>query len=200
VLRFWEADIGDEGITAICQYIIETNNTKVSIFEVLNCGITAVGCEAIGRMFDQSLMTGIKVLTLDYNQFGNEGLFQLMYVIKNSVSLNYLSLSYCEIDKDGVKHFKDYLTNPLCNLNVLILTGNPLENAGANDLFQYLFNNLNLESLFIENTKWGGDEETIMNFCTLLEMNKMLFEYKIKRNYLTEKSIKFPYFRYEKHY
>lgn len=142
-------------------------------------------------MFDQSLMTGIQYLTLDYNQFANEGLFQLMYVIKNSVSLNYLSLAYCNIDKDGVKYFKEYLMNPLCNLYILILTGNPLENPGVSELFTYLFNHNALESLFIENTKFGGDDEAIMNFLTLLENNKKLYEYKIKRNYLSEKSINF---------
>lgn len=133
-------------------------------------------------------MTGIKYLTLDFNPFGNEGLFQLMYIIKNNITLNYLSLAYCNIDKDGAKHFKDYLTNPLCNLNVLILTGNPLENPGVNEIFQYLFNNNALESLFLENTRWGGDDDTLFNFLTLIENNKKLFEYKIKRNYLTDKS------------
>jgi hypothetical protein len=134
-------------------------------------------------------MTGIQYLTLDFNPFGNEGLFQLMYVIKNNITLNYLSLAYCNIDKDGVKHFKDYLMNPLCNLNVLILTGNPLENPGVNELFQFLFNNNALESLFLENTRWGGDDDTLFNFLTLIENNKKLFEYKLKRNYLTDKSI-----------
>ena len=81
-LRILEVEIEDEGIRTIHQFIIETNNSLLNLIELLNDNIDLLGCEFISRIYEPSFPCNFKILTLDYNRFGNEGLNNL---------LNYLS-------------------------------------------------------------------------------------------------------------
>jgi len=146
------------------------------------------GCEFIARIFDPTLTTAIQVLTLDYNRFGNAGFFQLAAGLKTARTLNYLSLAYCDIDEDGIKHIGEYLGSSTCKLETLILQGNPLKNAGVNVLFQALFSNNSLEELNLNNTLFGNDDDTISNLVGLMEADLFLKSYLFKFNFITDES------------
>ena len=125
-LRIWEGELGDEGVRNIVKFIIETNNSSLKLIELLNCNIGPLGCEFISRIFEPSLPCSMEILTLDYNNFGNEGLSNLLTYLPLNGTLTYLSLSYCGIDEKGIQYFGDLITKTP-SLEKLILMGNPIK-------------------------------------------------------------------------
>ena len=77
-LRILEGELGDEGVRNLTKAIIETNNSSIKLIEFLNCNIGPLGCEFISRIFEPSLPCSIEILNLDYNNFGNGGLSNLL--------------------------------------------------------------------------------------------------------------------------
>lgn len=185
-IRIWDGDIGDEGVRAIHQYIIDTNNPKVELIEFLNCGIGPLGCEFISRMLNPLLSTNISILTLDYNEFGNEGLYNLMLYCKSNKTLKYLSLNYCRIDENGIRYFQDFLTSTSVQLEVLNLQGNPLKNTGVSELIQLLFNNSSIEEINLNNVGFGNDKDIVQNLVGLILGNLKLIIYRFKYNFITD--------------
>ncbi len=171
----------------------------MTILELLNCGVTPLGCEFVSRMFDIQLPTKIQILTLDYNNFGNHGLANLMENIQKNKILTYLSMAYCGIEELGIKFMKNYLMSPECGLKKLILQGNPLKNPGVNELITSLLNNPSLEELNINNVQFGGvkiDEgkgakldDTIGNLQSLMVTTNSLLCYNLKYNFTNEQGM-----------
>ena len=184
-MRLWDADIGDEGVRAFCQFMLDTGNTSIQLVEMMNCGIGVLGCEFISRIFDKERANKISILTLDYNTFGNEGLQQLMENLKDSKSLTYLSLAYCNIDQNGVKSFADYLSATQ-SLEKLILQGNPLKNAGMTQLINIIFDNTSLEEINLNNILFGNSPETMQSLVSLMKNNLTLLAYSLKFNFITD--------------
>ena len=128
-LRIWEGELGDEGVRDIVNFIIQTNNSSLKLIEFLNCNIGPLGCEFVSRIFEPSLPCTMEILTLDYNNFGNEGLSNLLTYLPYNNTLTYLSLSYCGIDDKGIQFF-DSLIPKTQTLEKLILMGNPIKDEG----------------------------------------------------------------------
>lgn len=189
VLRIWEGDIGDEGVRALVQFIINTNNTSLSLMEFLNCNIGPLGCEFISRCFEPSLPCKIQYLTLDYNEFGNDGLKQLMNYIPCSSSLTYLSLAYCGIDEKGVEHLQKFLQTS-ATIEKLILMGNCLKDKGVKSLCCYLDSNKSLNELNINNVSFGEDADTIEKLIYLFKTNENIYIYQMKFNLISEANFK----------
>jgi Ran GTPase-activating protein (RanGAP) involved in mRNA processing and transport len=185
-LRIWDGDIGDEGVRAFYQFMVDSGNTSLLCLEMINCGVGVLGCEFISRIFDKERVCKITILTLDYNAFGNEGLQQLMEKLKDSKSLTYLSLSYCNIDQNGVKYFGDYLSATGITLEKLILQGNPLKNAGMQQLINIIFDNTSLEEINLNNVLFGNSPETMQSLVSLMKNNLTLLSYNIKFNFITD--------------
>lgn len=136
-----------------------------------------------------SLATKITILNLDYNNFGNEGLYNLMNYIKDAKCLTYLSLGYCNIDESGVKYFSDYLSSSDLMLEKLILQGNPLKNEGAKELIEILINNTSLEEINLNNTLFGNDLEVIEKLVGLMKRAENIYVYHMKFNFITDQGI-----------
>jgi Ran GTPase-activating protein (RanGAP) involved in mRNA processing and transport len=185
-LRVWDGDIGDEGVRAFYQFMIETGNTSLQLVEFLNCGIGVLGCEFISRIFDKERVCKINILTLDYNSFGNEGLAQLMENLKDCKTLNYLSLAYCGIDENGVKFFSDYLALQDITLEKLVLQGNPIKNAGMAQLINIIYDNTSLEEINLNNILFGNNTEVMQNLVSLMKQNTTLCAYSLKFNFITD--------------
>ena len=185
-MRIWDGDIGDEGVRAFYQFIIDTGNTSIQLVEFLNCEISVLGCEFISRIFDKERFCKINILTLDYNNFGNEGLALLMENLKECKTLNYLSLAYCGIDENGVKHFSDYLSAQDIMLEKLVLQGNPLKNAGMAQLINIIYDNTSLEEINLNNVLFGNNPEVMQNLVSLMKQNTTLLAYSLKFNFITD--------------
>ena len=135
-------------------------------------------------MFDPTLPVRISVLTLDYNNFGNSGLFNLMTYLTTNKTLNYLSLSHCGIDENGIKYFDQYLKNTT-TLKKFILQGNPLKNTGLKELIGLLYDNVTIEEINLNNILFGNDVETVKSLVSLMGSADNILTYHVKFNFLT---------------
>ena len=128
-LRILEGGLGDEGVRNLVKFLIETNNSSIRMIEFLNCNIKPLGCEFISRIFEPSLPCSLEILTLDYNNFGNEGLSNLVKYLPLNSTLKDLSLAYFDINEKGVQYLGDLITKSP-SLEKLILMGNPIKDEG----------------------------------------------------------------------
>ena len=160
-LRICEREIGDEGIRTIHQFIIETNNSLLNLIELLNDNIDLLGCEFISRIYEPSFPCNFKILTLDYNRFGNEGLNNLMNYLPTNTTFTYLSLNYCDINEREF-HFLKNILNILKLQKQKINLGNPIKEENNKCMYQFIQYN-SIEELNIKNANFSVDEEIIVN-------------------------------------
>ena len=152
-LRICEREIGDEGIRTIHQFIIETNNLSLNLIELLN--------DNISRIYEPSFPCNIKILTLDYHRFGNEGLNKLMNYLPTNTTFTYLSLNYCDINEREF-HFLKNILNILKLQKQKINLGNPIKEENNKCMYQFIQYN-SIEELNIKNANFSVDEEIIVN-------------------------------------
>jgi len=186
-LRILEGGLGDEGVRNLVKFLIETNNSSIRMIEFLNCNIKSLGCEFISRIFEPSLPCSLEILTLDYNNFGNEGLSNLVKYLPLNSTLKDLSLAYCDINEKGVQYLGDLITKSP-SLEKLILMGNPIKDEGVSDLCSFLQVNNNIEEVNINNVEFGLSENTINKLIYLVENNKNIVIYQCKFNFITVKN------------
>jgi len=77
--------------------------TEVTILDLLNNEISPLGCLFVGEMLPLSKLV---VLKLDHNPFGSKGLENLSKGLCKNGVLTSVSMSYCNIDKDGVQYLQ----------------------------------------------------------------------------------------------
>jgi len=51
-IRLWRAGVQDEGVRKVCEWLTKNNST--TILDLLQCEITPVGCELIGRCIEHN--------------------------------------------------------------------------------------------------------------------------------------------------
>ena len=176
--------MGDEGVRAIYQFITKTSNSSVEVLEFMNGKITELGCEFISRCFMPDLPSNILVLNLDYNPFGNSGLYNLVK-LNPPLKLEELSLSYCDIDAEGINMLEEYLMNEGCQLVTFNLQGNPLKNEGLINLCKILMGNESLKLINLNNTSIGESKESYEALYNLLVTKKNIIAYYLKYNMFT---------------
>ena len=106
---------------------------SVICLEFLDCKVTALGCEMMGKMFKKpmSQCPPIQVLKLDHNAFGSDGVIALSQGLVENQFMTTLSLCYCDIDYKGGRPLFEILIYQKSKLEELILTGNNLRNEGC---------------------------------------------------------------------
>jgi len=70
-IRLWKSGCEDEGVRAVCMYL--KANLNVQVLELLDNGITKLGCEFLSRCLAPSMKSQLVNLKLDHNNFGSEG-------------------------------------------------------------------------------------------------------------------------------
>jgi Ran GTPase-activating protein (RanGAP) involved in mRNA processing and transport len=63
-VKIWKGKIGDEGVRFICKYLSTANS--LDILDLMNNGITALGCEFLGKALTSPLVH-LTQLKLDDN-------------------------------------------------------------------------------------------------------------------------------------
>lgn len=74
-IRLWKTFCEDEGVRATCQYIECAPN--VQILELLDNKVTPLGCEFVSRILHPKSSAQLKILKMDHNPFGSEGMIRL---------------------------------------------------------------------------------------------------------------------------
>lgn len=186
-IRVWEGNINNQGLRAFYTYIVETKNYNINILEFINCGIEKLGCEFISRMLNPTLSYNIKILILDYNKIGNEGLMELTKGLSYNSTINYLSLNYCEITNNGVQFLKSIFENDNSGLEKFYIQGNHIGNEGMSELLDLLSTKeeLPLEEVNFSNTNIGGNISFINSLLLCMKNNKTIHTYNLKYNLIS---------------
>lgn len=187
-IRIWEGELGNQGLFAFVKYMIEKKQYKISILEFINCSLGVLSCEFLSRLLNPMTSFQIKVLILDYNLFGNEGVNELMTSLSINNTVTYLSLNYCGITSDGVMILKNLFENQNSVLEKLYLQGNQIENKGVIELFNSLSNKEEffLEELHLSNCTFGNDIYFINALIGLMNSNSNIHTYNLKYNFISE--------------
>lgn len=74
-VRLWKSGCEDEGVRSICAYL--KTNLTVQCLELLDNGITPLGCEFLSKILLPETRATLIILKLDHNSFGSEGVDKL---------------------------------------------------------------------------------------------------------------------------
>ena len=89
----------DEGARKIAEYICRNN--KVATLELLECGITPLGCEFIGRALTPGAGSALQFLKLDHNNIGTQGMKNLVVGLSVNKDIQGMSLQYCGLTAES---------------------------------------------------------------------------------------------------
>jgi len=82
-LRLWKTYIEDEGVRAICEFLV--NNKSLLVLELLDNKVTPLGTEFIGKTLTPGpACPPVTILKLDHNMFGSAGVVNLCQGLKTN--------------------------------------------------------------------------------------------------------------------
>lgn len=119
-VRIWKGGIGDEGVRFISKFL--SIKYSLELIDLLDNGITPLGCEFIGRAM-ASPLCNVKHLKLDDNLIQSQGLKHLVLGLRQNNAIDKLSLKYCGIDAEGARYIQEILANIHTKLRSLKLQG-----------------------------------------------------------------------------
>ena len=120
--------------------------------EFLDCGITALGCEFLGRILGGTILHPMKVLKLDLNLIGDKGARKLADALNMNSTLEILSLNYCGITTEGSHAVLEIIIYGKSELKEMYLKGNPFKDQGVNEILHSVKINTTLEKLDLSDT------------------------------------------------
>ncbi|CAK0892296.1 unnamed protein product, partial [Prorocentrum cordatum] len=139
-IRLWKCNGGDESVRSVCYYLDGPQEPTVKEWvkdvAFTDNGVTALGCEFLGRTLGPNGNKFITKLVLDYNKFGAAGVEKLSLGLSQNSTLKHLSLNHCGIGPDGGEFIGHILIFCKSALEILELKGNDLENQGVIDVFR----------------------------------------------------------------
>ena len=94
-IRIWKADLQDEGLRSICNYIDKCNT--IEYLDLMENNITSLGCELLSKVLINPSHKIIK-LRLDNNAIGTPGIKVLAEGLRSNDNIEKISLNYCNID------------------------------------------------------------------------------------------------------
>ena len=98
----------------------------MKVLELIECEVTPLGCEFIGRCLGPDLSYPLQVLRLDHNDIGPQGMKFLASGLRLNGNLQTLSLSYCNITEKASHSILEILIYYRSHLQLLDLQGNML--------------------------------------------------------------------------
>ena len=181
-LRLWKTYCEDEGVRHLCYWL--AMNKTVRLLELLENRITALGCEFIGRVLHPDNQSPIHTLKLDHNDIGAKGVANLVEGISMNKTLQYLSLTYCNIDHLGARPLFELLIYSKSQLKELNLTGNRLRNEGIPIVMKGLAVNKSLSKIYLADNQFGEEEQVLESIKFAWHKNTHLGKYDFKFNAL----------------
>lgn len=118
------------------------------MIDLLNNGISHLGCQALGNTLrslgNQSLL---RQLLLDHNPLRDEGMKALSVGLRQSQTLEELSLNFCGLEEQSVGPIQQILTYVKGRILKLNLQGNFLGEKGCLQILRALVNNKTLKEI-----------------------------------------------------
>ena len=170
---------------AICQFLEKSNS--VQCLELLDDKVTPLGCEFIGRTLTPGpTCPPVKILKLDHNPFGSQGLINLAAGIKENVNLTTLSLTYCELDHTGARSLMEILIFSKSKMEELILTGNNLRNEGAKMVLNGVSIAKELKKIYLGDNQFNEEQDMLDCIKNCMTRNTNLAKYDFRNNDLND--------------
>ena len=186
-VRCWRASTEDEGTRSLCQYMRGT--ASVLTLELLECGITSLGCEFLGRLLSPEFNNPLLTLKLDHNDIGNVGVSNLARGLGMNSVLKVLTMSYCGFDEEAARPLMHILIYQESAMQELDLQGNKLGTQGACLILHSLKINQSLNKLNIADNGVVGNENFIDKLVEMLTANTNLFTMDLRLNSIEDEPV-----------
>jgi Ran GTPase-activating protein (RanGAP) involved in mRNA processing and transport len=134
-------------VRAICNFLQICPN--VIILELLDNGITELGCQFLKNIVAPESKANLMHLKLDHNTFGAEGLRHLADGLARNSYITLISLNYCNIDETGARSCFEILINSKSLLEDFSLNGNHLGNKGVIEVLRGTSVAKNLKKIYL---------------------------------------------------
>jgi hypothetical protein len=185
-LRIWKCNGGDESVRVVCDYLNMEPPPNVKDLQFTDNGVTALGCEFLGRTLGPNGNQMVNLLRLDYNYFGAPGVEKLSLGLSQNATLRQLSLRYCNIGEDGGQYLAHILMFYKNALEVLELRGNYLGNKGIVDVFSGARRTKQLGTIDVFDNKFHDTPEVIKSLRELFANNTNLTSYDLGGNNISD--------------
>jgi hypothetical protein len=183
-IRLWGSKTRDEGTRSLCQYM--RVSPSILILEMIQCELTSLSCEFLGRLLSPSNSSPLLTLRLDHNDLGNQGIIQLSEGLSMNSVLKTLTLSYCNFDSHACRAIMQILIFHETALQELDVQGNKIAVEGCSDIFRALKINQVLNKLNIADTALEGDENFVDRFIEMLTVNTSLYSVDLRLNLILD--------------
>ena len=147
---------------------------SVVTLELLECGLTFLACEFLGRLLSPENNNPLLVLKLDHNDIGNQGVIILAKGLSMNSVLKTLTMSYCNFDHLAARSIMQILIFQESVLLDIDLQGNRLGNEGGLKVLHSLRINQSLSRLNLADTGIDGDEHLVDKIIEMLTANTCL--------------------------
>ncbi|XP_077147319.1 uncharacterized protein LOC143808481 [Ranitomeya variabilis] len=130
-LCLWGVPLSNQDVASLAILLELRGRTSYPFIklEAIDCGIDVWSMERLGKAVQYSQLTSI---TLDHNEFQDEGIQSLIRGLEGNVKLVSLSLCYCNLGPPSGAVLGNLLAESA--ISELYLTGNYLQCSGAVDL------------------------------------------------------------------
>ena len=172
-IRLWKTRLGDKGLEALCAFIAEAK--ELTILDLLENGITAKGCESLGKLF-MSFPVDLKIkrLMMDHNRIGDSGLKSLCHGLRFSPNIEEVSLTYCNLDSKAADYIQQLLMYVDSKLEVLNIQGNMIKANGAYQILRALEMNKQLRVCNLADNQIGDEKLFVDQLMKTLKNNNSI--------------------------
>ena len=155
----------------------------VAFLELLDNGITPLGCEFLSKALHPKQAPLIQILKLDHNQFGSDGVIALSEGLAVNPVLRMLSLTYCGITKEGADALFEIFIYSRSALEEVNLSGNLLMNEGVQIIFRGLSIAKSLKKILLADNQFSLDDAEVMSALEgCMGKNDKLSKYDMRHN------------------
>ncbi|XP_071949865.1 uncharacterized protein [Antedon mediterranea] len=155
-LHIWDIPLIYQDVANLA-LTLEKGSYPIHRLEFFNCDIQPYALQRLLRNAN-SFITQLTVLSLDNNEFGDEGVRGLCKGLKNNKSLLSLSLCYCDLGVESGSMLGEVVSSTA--IRDIFLNGNNLQTEGAIELIVLLADHAEVESLNrVEKAERNAEEE-----------------------------------------
>lgn len=186
-IRVWKCGGGDESVRSVCHYLdMPEPQPNCKDLQFLDNGVTALGCEFLGKTLGPNGNKMINLLRLDYNPFGTAGVEKLSMGLSQNGTLRHLSLNYCAIGEDGGQYIAHILMFISSAVEKLELKGNYLRERGVVDVFNGARRAKTLQEIDVFDNKFSDTHEVIEALRDLFANNTNIKRYNLGGNQISD--------------
>lgn len=183
----WKCNGGDESVRSVCYYLNSPDPVpQVKDVHFTDNGVTALGCEFLGRTLGPTGNPVVNVLRLDNNKFGAEGVEKLSMGLSQNSTLRQLSLNYCDIGPEGGQYLGHILMFVRCGIEKLELRGNYLGDDGIVEVFHGCRRTKSLQDIDVFDNKFTDTPDVIDALRFLFMNNTSIKNYNLGGNQISD--------------